>query len=435
MPENKKIDDQYIRSEEVQEILSNPPAWIVRWGITLIFMFTIIILILAFIIKYPDFVTAKVLVTTEQPTERVITRYSGQLERVFIKNRDTVKANDKLAIIRNTANYKDVYILKDIIDTLQLTSKSFNFPFEKTSQLILGEISIAFINFEKSYTDYSLLNDLDPYDNQLRSNKISLSEIKVRLQNQIKQKQLLEQEIELKNIDFNRQKQLFEKGVISRLEYESHQLEFIQMQKNISAMAISISQIREAISSASSTLKTTKINEQEDSTNFLKNLVHNYNILKEAIRDWEYKYVLKSSIDGVISFQNVWGENQFISVGDIAFSILPTDTSSLVGKLVIPSQNAGKVVIGQRVFIKLDNYPYQQYGMLIGKVTNFSISPDDEGNYVVYISLPDGTKTSYNKTFKFNQELLGNAEIITEDLSVATRIFYKFKELLTYNYQ
>lgn len=433
MPENKKIDNLDLRSEEVQEILTNPPAWIVRWGISLIFMFTLIILTLAFIIKYPDFVTAKVLITTEQPTERVVARYSGQLEKLFIKNRDTVKANEKLAIIKNTANYNDVYVLKHIIDTLQFNPKNFNFPFNKTSRLMLGEISIALINFEKSYTNYTLLKDLDPYNSQLRGNKVSLAEIRVRLQSQINQKELLEQEVELKKTDFERQKQLFEKGVISRLEYESHQLSFLQMQKNISAMAISISQMREAISSASSNLKTTRINEQEDKTNFLRNLTQNYNTLKETIRDWEYKYVLKSSINGVISFQNFWGENQFVNAGDIAFSILPTNTSSLVGKLVIPSQNAGKVIIGQKVFIKLDNYPYQQYGMLIGKVTNFSISPDDEGNYVVYISLPNGTKTSYNKTFTFNQELLGNAEIITEDLSVAARIFYKFRELFTYN--
>lgn len=433
MPKKKKIDNLELRSEEVQEIITNPPAWIVRWGISLIFMFTLIILILAFIIKYPDFVAAKVLVTTEQPTERVVTRYSGQLEKIFIKNRDTVRPNEKLAIIRNTANYNDVYMIKSIIDTLQFSPKNYYFPFDKTSQLILGEISISLINFEKSYTNFTLINDLDPYNNQLQGNRISLTEIRERLQSQINQKELLKQEVELKKTNFERQKQLFEKGIISRLEYENKQLEYIQMQKNISSMAISISQMREAISSANSTLKTTQINEQEDKINLLKNLTQSYNSLKEAIRDWEYKYVLKSSINGVISFQNFWGENQFINAGDIAFSILPINTSSLVGKLVIPSQNAGKVLIGQKVFIKLDNYPYQQYGMLIGEVTNFSISPDTEGNYVVYISLPNGTKTSYNKTFTFNQELLGYAEIITEDLSVATRIFYKFRELFTYN--
>ena len=61
-----------------------------------------------------------------------------------------------------------------------------------------------------------------------------------------------------------------------------------------------------------------------------------------------------------------------------------------------------------------------------------SISPDSEGNYFVYISLPDGTVTSYNKKLPFDQELLGNAEIITEDLSVAERFFYKIKDIFKY---
>jgi multidrug efflux pump subunit AcrA (membrane-fusion protein) len=433
MPERQYEDNLELRSEEVQEILTNPPAWIVRWGITLIFMFTCIILALSFMIKYPDFVTAKVLVTTKQPAEKVVSRYSGQLDKLFIKNRDTVGIDQKLAIIKNTANFKDVYVLKQIVDTTPFNIKNFQFPFKKTSHLILGDVSTAYLNFEKSYTDYFLLKDLDPYTNQLGGNKVSLQEIKNRLQSQINQKRLLEQEFELRRVDFERNKTLYKKGVISKLTYEQKQLEFIQMQKNISAMAISISQMREAISSANRTLKTTRINEQEDNTRFLNNLTQSYDLLKEAIRKWEYNYVLKSSINGVVSFQDYWGVHQFVNSGSIVFSILPTDTTNLVGKLVIPPQNAGKVSIGQKVFIKLDNYPYQQYGVLIGKVTNFSISPNDEGNYTVFIELPKGTETSYNKTFAFTQELLGNAEIITEDLSVAERLFYKFREVLTYN--
>ncbi|WP_166961518.1 HlyD family secretion protein [Yeosuana marina] len=432
MPKKTQEDNLELRSEEVQEILSNPPSWIVRWGITLIFMFVCIIVSLSFMIKYPDFVTAKVLVTTKQPTEQVISRYSGQLEKIFIKNRDTVKVNQKLAIIKNTANFNDVYTLKSIIDTLPFNIGSFKFPFEKTAYLILGDVSIAYIGFEKSYMEYFLLKDLDPYKNQLGGNKVSLQELKNRLISQINQKNLLEQEYIIKQTDFERDKKLFERGVISQRDYELKQLEFIQMQKNISAMVISISQITEAISNANHTLKKTLINEQQDNTKFLNNLIQSYDVLKEAIRNWEYNYVLTSSINGVISFQDYWGENQFVISGNIVFSILPTDTSALVGKLVIPAQNAGKVTIGQKVLIKLDNFPYQQYGMLIGKVINFSISPNSDGNYTVFISLPKGTKTSYNQHFKFTQELLGNAEIVTEDLSVAERIFFKFKDIFKY---
>lgn len=433
MPENKYEDNLNLRSEEVQEILSNPPIWIVRWGITVIFLFVCIVLILTFIIKYPDFITAKVLVTTKQPTEKIISRYSGQLDEIFISNRDTVKVNQKLAVIKNMANFNDVYVLKEITDTLSFNLNYFKFPFNETANLILGDISTAYINFEKSYTDYYLLKDLDPYTNLLGGNKVALKEIKTRLRNQIIQKKLLEEEFVLKQTDLNRNKYLFEKGIISKQTYESKQLEFIQMQKNISAMAISISQMRETISSANSTLKSTRINKQEDNIKLSRNLVQSYDLLKEAIRNWEYNYVLKSSINGVVSFQDYWGVHQFVSTGNVVFSILPIDTSNLVGKLIIPAQNAGKVAIEQKVFIKLDNYPYQQYGVLIGSVTNFSISPNEDGNYTVFIDLPKGTKTSYNKTFTFTQELLGNAEIITEDLSIAERLLYKFKDIFKYN--
>lgn len=433
MPKEEKDIKLNLRSEEVQEILTTPPSWIVRWGITLIFLFTLILILLSIIIKYPDFVTAKVIVTTKQPTEKIIARTSGQLDKVFIINRDTVNNNNLLAIIKNTANYNDVYTLKSIVDTTSFNTEKFDFPFNSTKKLQLGEITNSFIAFEKNYTNYKLLKDLNPYNNQLTGNKISLAEIRNRLNNQINQKKLLEKEFSLKETDYERNQELFKKGVISKLELEQKELEFIQMQKNINSMAISISQMREAISSANQNLQKTFINEKEDQTRSLNDLIQSYTMLKDAIKDWEYKYVLKSSINGVISFQDVWGENQFVNAGSLIFSILPADTSELMGKLVIPSQNAGKVQVGQKVFVKLDNYPYQQYGSLIGNVTNYSVSPNDEGNYVVYVALPNGTKTSYNKTLNFTQELLGNAEIVTEDLSVAERIFYKFRELFSYN--
>lgn len=433
MAKKEKEDNLNLRSEEVQEILSRPPIWIVRWGITLIFMFVCIIFCLSYIIKYPDFVSAKILVTTKLPAEKVMARYSGQLDKILIKNGDTVQTGQKLAFIKNTGNFNDVYLLKNITDTLKFNVNNFQFPFNKTSHLTLGDINQAYINFEKSYIDYFLLKDLKPYTNRLGDNKTSLQELKNQLKNQITQKKLQEKEFKLKQTDFERNKRLFEKGIISQRDYELKELEFLQVQKDISSMIISISQITESISSADHTLMTTKINEKEDTTRFLKNLIQSYDLLKEAIRNWEYNYTLTSSINGVISFQNFWGANQFVNIGSVVFTILPVDNANLVGKLLIPAQNAGKVSAGQKVLIKLDNYPYQEYGMLIGEVTNFSLSPDNEGNYTVYITFPRGTKTSYNKTLKFSQELVGNAEIITENLSIAERMFNKLRGTLNYN--
>jgi len=110
MPDQQNHSDNlHLRSEEVQEIIATPPAWLIRWGITLVFILTSMIILLSFLIKYPDFVQAKVLVTTMEPTERVLARSSGQIETLFVENGDPVKAGQALAGIKSTATWRISY--------------------------------------------------------------------------------------------------------------------------------------------------------------------------------------------------------------------------------------------------------------------------------------------------------------------------------------
>ncbi|WP_299526755.1 HlyD family efflux transporter periplasmic adaptor subunit [Winogradskyella sp.] len=387
---------------------------------------------MANIIRYPDFVTAKIAVTSEKPAEQIVARTSGALDKIYANNGDTIHQDQILAIIRNTANNEDVYKLKALVDTLRVANTFYFFPIDYTNKLILGDVEPAYLTFTAHFTDFKLLRELKPHLGALSNNRQSLSEVKTRLNSQLQQKEILVQELELEQNDYERHQSLFEKGVISQQEFEAKKRALLQMEKDINAMTISISQLRETMGSATQNLRSTFINKEEDYAQSASNLSQSLIALRKAIMDWEHNYVLKASIDGKIGFQKFWGENQYISTGETVFSILPLDTSKLVGKLVVPSQNAGKISIGQKVLVKLDNFPYQQYGMLVGKVENISVSPDSNGNYFVYISLPDGTKTSYNQTLPFDQELLGNAEIITEDLSIAERIFYKFKDIFKY---
>lgn len=335
-----------------------------------------------------------------------------------------------LAVIKNTARLDDVFMLKQLIDSTRITEDPLGFPIDRAWKLMLGEIGPTYINFEKSYIDYSLYHKLRPFDNRLNGERNSLEEVRIRLKSQMSQKEVLEQEFVLKEKEFARFRTLYQKGVISQQEYESKEIDFLQMQKN--SINISISQMREAISMADHSLKSTYIDKSEIETWYRSNLVYTFHALERTVRDWEYKYVLLTSAGGIVSFQGYWGTNQQVDVGDVVFSVLPAKEQELIGKLTFSSQNAGKVLVGQKVLVRVDNYPYQQYGMLTGNVANVSISPDAEGNYIVYIFLPSGLETSYNIRLDFNQELLGITEIIMEDLSVAERSFYKFRELFKY---
>lgn len=434
MPDqHKSIDNLNLRSEEVQEIITTPPAWLIRWGITLVFILTCLIILLSFYIKYPDYIQAKVLVTTREPTERIVARTSGQIEKLFVENGDQVLTGQALAGIKSTAKLGDILYLKKMLDSIPFgRGNNFAFPMDSVSNLVLGEVAVFYLEFERSYMEYQLLKELQPYEGQIDGNRQSLKEIENRLQNQIAQKELLERKLRLAQIDFERSKNLHRDSVIADKDFESKEMEYLQMQEQVNSMAITISQMQEALATGSQTLRDTRISKQEDETRSLKNLVQSYLSVKRAVREWEHNHVLTSSTGGVVSFQNIWSANQLVNAGDLVFTVFPENRSELVGTLKIPSQNAGKVTVDQKVLIKLDNYPYQQFGTLTGKIINMSVSPDDESNYLVYASLPQGTRTSYNKEIPITQELLGNAEIITEDLSVAKRLFFKFNSFTAY---
>ena len=202
------------------------------------------------------------------------------------------------------------------------------------------------------------------------------------------QKDIHKTELEFRQRDLKRNKTLFDKGVISAQDYENKQIEYAEIERSYKNFEASISQIREAISNTRKTLKGTQINQVKEDMTLLKNLIQSFNQLKRAINEWEYNYVLQSKIDGRISFFDVWNTNQYVNQGDLIFTIIPDENSSYIAKLKSPSQNSGKIKIGQKVNIKLDNYPHTEYGMLNGLVNNISLTPDQNGFYSVDVTLP-----------------------------------------------
>ena len=143
--ENQDIE---IRSEEVQEILSYVPNWMIRWGNTLFFGLIVMLLFISWFVKYPDVISTQVMVTTSFPPEKIYAKSSGQFETFLTNDEKNVSKNEVLAVIENSAAYKDVLLLKSITDTIQIHKENFYFPFEKLPFLILGDILSSFSQFE-----------------------------------------------------------------------------------------------------------------------------------------------------------------------------------------------------------------------------------------------------------------------------------------------
>ncbi len=430
MPENNHLDNIELRSEEVQEILTKVPHWMIRWGNSLFLVLIIMLLLLSWFVKYPDIITSEATITTKIPPQKAFARVTGKIDTILVKDNQQITEGSPIALIENTANYEDIFYLKSVLDTITLKKNSFSYPLEKMPLLFLGDIENAYANFENNYIQYILNKQLRPYLNEAIANSITTSELKRRLQNLKSQKQINNTELGFKKKDLNRSKSLFEKGVISAKDYETKQLEYLQAERNYQNMSSSISQLREAIANSNKTSKGTEITRIREEMTLLKNTIQSFNLLKKAIKDWELQYAFISKINGTVSFLNYWNKNQTVTQGDLVFTIIPSKYSAYITKLKTPSQNSGKIKIGQRVSVKLQNYPDYEFGVLKGTVNNISIIPDKEGFYTIDVLLPKNLVTSYDKTIEFKHEMRGTAEIITEDLRLIERFFYQFRQVL-----
>lgn len=422
-------EDIQIRSEEVQEILSFVPNWMIRWGMTLVFLLILMLMIISWFVKYPDIISTEVVVTTSIPPEKVYARSNGQFDALLVEDNSNVEKDEIIAIIENSANYKDVVLLKNITDTLKVNSSNFYFPLETLPVLMLGDISADFALFENNYTNYLLNRELKPFRNEFFANEMSVSQTRQRLNILISQKQLSIKELTFKEKALKRQKSLFEKGVISEQEFELKQLELLQAKKNHQSMNSQISQLKESLGNSKKILKGTQIKKTQDETRLFKNVIQSYFQLKKSIKDWEIRYVLKSSMKGKVSYLSFWNENQSIKTGDNVFTVIPSEKGSFVGKIKAPPQNSGKIKLGQKVNIRLGNYPSNEFGMLSGEIKKMSLIPNRDGFYLVDVKLPDTLITTYNKQILFKQEMRGVAEIVTEDLRLIERFFYRIKNI------
>ncbi len=418
------------RSDALEEIITSVPAWTIRYG-NIVWLFIItLLLLLSYLIKYPETVVSEVTITTIDPPQKIFTQISGTIDSVFVQNNDTITSNDPIAIFKNAANYRDVIYLQDIISRINLDADSISFPMDGLPALLLGELEDPFSKFENSYIKYILLKKYKDYDIRSAANIKNSTERRRKLASLTAQYQLNSKELELMRLDVERSDQLYKKGVISRQEHEKKEMEYIRAEKLAKNTLVDISELKNDITQSERDLKLTHIEKIKVEGNVEQVLFQNLDKLKVSIRDWEQKFILKSARNGRVTFLRDLKKNDYLQERQMVVSIVPTNNLKPIAKLKTNIKNSGKIKIGQRVHIMLENYSYIEYGMLVGTVSNISLIPDADNFYFIDVALNNELVTTYNKRLDFKHELFGKAEIITQDLRLIERVLNQLKNLV-----
>ncbi|AZI54744.1 HlyD family efflux transporter periplasmic adaptor subunit [Epilithonimonas vandammei] len=414
----KKIDLLDESSDFSKEILEKTPSWIITWGNSVFFIFIVILLIITWLIKYPDIVSTQVDVTSDNPPVFLVSRTNGKLSELNISDGDMVIKDKWLAVIENSANTQDVKTLDSILNR----SNELSFRI-LTAGLKLGEIQPYYNELSKNLNKIKYFYTYNPQVAGISSNKNRINKVKNIQGDYNRQKEIARKEYEVKTRELNRNKSLYEQGVISKNEFEKSQIELLQTENKYKSYNSNISNLESDKSSIERENVDLTLQRENQKIELSTDVENTSQELKAQILAWKNKYLIQSPINGKINFFDVWQKDQYVKNEQTLFSIVPVvNKGKYFARAKMPIDRAGKVKIGQRVNIKLLNYPFEEYGILEGKVNKIT-NVTNENVYYVIIQLNNGLVTNYHKKISPNN-LTGQAEIITEDITLLQRFIY-----------
>lgn len=412
---------------EIDDIISYKLPYIVRWGAVYFFMLLLALGIISWYIKYPDKVIASAKLNSINSPQQIIARTDGKLIKLLIRENAKVERGQVLGYMESIANSQSVITIAQATDSIshymdENHSDEINrfFPgYEnRKSTDDLGELQSAYEVFMQSFITYRDYLFKGFYLRKKRMLQTDIQHIQDMRDVLAEQKKLMEEDVELSKKTFDVNKSLSEQKVISLLDYRNEKSKLLVKQLSLPQISASI-----ITNEKEKSEKLKEIAELENQISIQKNtFLQALQTIRSQIQAWQYKYELKSSVSGIISFAGFLQEKQEMKAGQLLFYIQPANTSYFA-EVLIPQFNFGKVEKGQNVLLRFQAYPFEQYGAVSGRIDLIKPTPTDSG-YLAKVELPNGLLTNYGKRLQYRSGLLAEANIITEDMRLLERFYY-----------
>ncbi len=408
-------------STEVQEIISQKPSWIVRNGIILFLAIIASMLATTFFISYPDVVNANAIFTSLNAPKEVKARAEGKLVKLSVAEGKLVNENDVIGFLESRAVHNEVISLSQVIDNAQNNIATNDLIGLSSSYKNLGEVQQSYQVFVQAfniYKQYLSSGFFRQKKNMLLQDVSYLQRLHANLE---EQKRMQQEDLSLAGKTFDANKKLNNEKVIADFEYRNENSKYI-------SKAMAIPQINSSLITNEST-KHEKEKEMAQLENDIAQqkgiFIQALNTLKAQLDDWKSKFLLIAPVAGKVSFAEFLQENSQIKIGQTVCFVNPENTE-YYARVFIPQINFGKIKIGEQVLLKLNAYPYREFGILKAKLDFVSAIPTDSG-FVAKVILPNGLETNYKKQLHYTEGLSAQAEIITEDLQLSDRLFNELK--------
>lgn len=425
MPEEILIQENH--SEEVHEIITAVPSWILKWGITIVFVVLGGIVLLSALIDYPDIVKTNLKVNSLNAPKAVLAKQTGKLTALLVSEGETVKAGQSLAYLESTASAKDVLTLNHKLKLVHLRISKHQFEAVVLPEgLNIGEIQGTYQNFYQQYLQYQATTKNGYYLNRMAFLQKELTNIKALNGQILKEQKIQQQEYKNQEEEYEAYKKLYKNKVISRSEFAQQENKYLASKYPLQQSETGILNNSGTYSAKEKELLDLRHTISEEQAKFVQ-------ALNQCITEsdsWMLQHILIAPVDGKVSFAGIVQQDQNIQAGQEVFIVNPGNTD-FFGEIQIPQYNMGKIKGGARTLVKMRSYPYEQYGIIKGRLTYISDVAYRDSVFIAKVSFEHFESKDPERKIVLKNGMQADAEIITEESSLLQRFFRNITKMLS----
>lgn len=146
--------------------------------------------------------------------------------------------------------------------------------------------------------------------------------------------------------------------------------------------------------------------------------------------------IIKAPVSGTATGLRIHGIGEVVKPGEILLQIIP-DKSDMVISARIPNRDIGFVKVGQDTKIKLDAFPFQDFGVLHGKVRDIERYPEIDGKrgftYKVWVEPKQLYVEARGQKVPLKDGLTCECEIVVRRVSVLWALLRPIAKLTDVN--
>jgi len=420
---------------EIDDLIGNPPSWLLRSGIMMVAIVTGVILTGSYFFKYPDKLSGAGTLTSATPPIEIVSRATGYIEKLHVADNEYVNKGDAILYISNTTDEGQLKILEIWIEKYERVIEPQDYldlEFEKGLQL--GAVQGDYAGLQLKYNELQQTLNEGVVFQQIKNISREIAKIKTLNESQQREKGIYKKELQLSKKDYKRNEGLNSDGAISDLDLEKAQTSLLQKERQYEGMNNNI--IQNSIRIEELELEKLKLGQQRST------VIKEYQFaiaeviarIRASVTNWTHTYTIEAPLSGKMTYAVNVNEQKNLKLGEPIGYIIPENADEKYVSAIYPTENIGKVKKGQKVILRFDAYPHKEFGSVLGMVESISPVPsvDLEGVIVYEIKIPvdEVIITDYADTINYKPNMTLHTEIITEDKTVFERVFDQFLSLI-----